>query len=274
MLVLLLTNPKRRMLIGLLIGLLATVSSSVAAQSEDDIKQWLRWLGVTAATTQADRIITQEVSQLLKRQAINGEQVQPLSLNLSALAGSDTLTASVASFVIQHFPDSHGALAQTLQNPLFVRARNFDVAMEMEGAFQKYKSFDNKQILNSPSENRIVLLKQLDRAQRTSHIAALIQTGLNIIASKAAANMAGKSWQSNDPQWLRLQIQQRERHMSDVIVRLNLFSYRFMKDNELEDYIKLLQSSGVQLMLDLAVRGIQDSLSTVRSNISVQSPKP
>jgi len=266
MLRLVVNDDLRRTLFGLFVICTMVAPERAMAQSDEGHLLWLQWLGVTNATEQIDRIIDQEIELLTLRQGVELKKVQQLRERLITYSGSEKIQAAVKAFVNQRSSKINIELEEILQKPLMVRARNFDVALEMTGAFGKFNAFNKNRLKKPPNDERLALMKKLDQAQRTSKIAALMQTQINITVGRLMSKMMGKPWSEADPEWLSLQNQQRERHMSEVIVNLHLFSYRFMKDGELNDYIQLMNSPSVQSVLDVAVQGVQESLATARLN--------
>lgn len=253
-------------------GYLATAvlfAASAVAQPKQDVKLWLQWLGVTAATRQVDRIIEQEVQHLSVQQVVAGSNVQAFREKLLQHSGSKAVTTGVEAYLLSHLPNAGKTITAQLENPLAERVRNFDVALEMSGAFEKYQSFIDKQLQNPVSEKRIALMQQLDQVLRTSQIAALLQTQINITAKRLAENMTHNQRATNGEalQWVQVQMGQRRRHLRDVVVRLHLFSYRFMQDKEIQQYITLMNDRAVQSLLDTIVQGLEKSLQECRENV-------
>lgn len=257
-----------RAVFGVMALVLTVYCTSAQAKPYDDITQWLHRLGVSAATAQTDRIVKQELAALVERKELTSESLASINRQLAGRVSDDIVSTSVITFVTNQLADdTYTALEKIAQHPLWIRVRNFDVALEMAGAYNKFASYDTRRLRSPPTEARFALVKRLDKAQRTSEIAALMQTQLHQLVNILAARSSGKQWQDNGSDWVEQQQQHRQRYMSDIVVRLHLFSYRFMKDKELQAYVDLMESDSVQQVLDTAIEGIKHSLSNVQRQI-------
>ena len=240
----------------------------VPASAEADVERLMEWLGISAAARQADRIIGQNLrllSQPPAGEALSDEQQQYLHSKLSAATGADTVLANTRAYIAQHLPVSSAKAERILMEPLAVRARNFDVAMEMAGSFEKFQSFTEQLQDNPPPEQRRALLRRLDNALRSSAIAALLQTEIEITSRLAAARLSDTSKPFQDNRLSSHRQAQRRQYMAEVAMQLNLFSYRYMQDEELSQYIALLEDSSIQELLDISEQGLLQGLEAGRA---------
>ena len=245
-----------------------TLLAPAMAWADPDVERLMDWLGVSAAVNQVDRIIEQNLALLNHAPltaGLDAGQKQVLRQKLLAATGTDTLLANTRAYIAQHLPVTSARAEAILAEPMAVRARNFDVAMEMVGSFEKFQSFVQQLEKKPPAEPRLALIQRLDSALRSSAIAALLQTEIEITSHLLASRL---STSSNPFQGTGLsdsrQIQ-RQQHMAEVALKLNLFSYRYMKDEELAQYIELLEDSSIQGLLDVSERGLLQGLEAGRA---------
>ncbi len=242
-----------------------------AVWAEPDVDRLMEWLGISAAVRQVDRIIDQNLA--LSDDSSPAEQPgsgqhsnkQALRQKLVAATGASALLANTRAYIAQHLPIVSTRAEAILAEPMAVRARNFDVAMEMAGSFDKFQAFLQQLKENPVSEQRLLLIQRLDTALRTSAIAALLQTEIETTSHLLMARLNDNHASVQDA-WLNdSRQQQRRQHMADMASKLNLFSYRFMKDEELTQYVELLEDSSIQALLRVSEQGLLQGLEAGRA---------
>jgi hypothetical protein len=250
------------------------------AWAEPELERLLELLGVSAAARQADRIIEQNLT--LMTQSSDGHryssaQLQLFRQQLLAASGSATVLASTQAYLAQNLPAESAQAEAILAQPIVARVRNFDVAMEMQGSFEKFQAYQRELGKTPPSEERLRLIQRLDQARRSSIIAALLQTEIEASCRTLLLRHSHNQTSHNqtdttvsllpsDEVTSRRQ-QQRQRYMAEVVSALDLYSYRYMQDEEIKQYLELLESSSIQTLLDASIQGLRQSLQAGRAII-------
>ena len=236
--------------------------------AEADVQRLLNGLGVNAASAQADRVIKQSLRQLESRgdlQAQNLAQQQQLSKQLLLASGAEAIAASTAAYLAQHMPAAGVAAEMVLSTSLGARIRNLDIAMEANGAYQEFQQYVIQLEAVPPSDARLVLITRLDAARHTSAIAALLQSELALSAQLVALKMAGKPRPKSERVTRQQQYRLRQQHMASVVNQLDLFSYRFLRDEELEHYVMLMERDDIQAVMNVCMQGLQQALQAGRA---------
>ncbi len=239
---------------------------------EDLIAQLLEHIGIAGAIGQVDKIIQQTVAS----SDFNAANQSAEQLNLEKLmmaTNGDLVMAATNAYVAQNNPLSPEQINALLDSELASRVRNFDVSLEMDKAFEKYQAYQLKLSQNPIEESRIELMRGIDTALQGSVIAALLQTELEKTMTAIQARMAGRSSALAAQQYGEKRQELRQQHMAAVAVQLHTFSYRYMKDQELQAYVEWLEGDDVQTVLAVCVAGLQQALRANRA-MALQQVKP
>lgn len=261
----------------LVLGLLLTLASSAGAAQQPasskagplDVEQLLRELGIADAIAQTDQIIAQSVAAIqprvdaaAARQVHSTASLSSLSGLLSDSTGKEAIAAATSVYLAEHLPANVSEARRILDSALVIRARNFDVSLEMDGAFEKFVEFRTKLESQPAAEARVNLVRRLDTALFGSAIAAVLQTEIEITVETLAMRMAGSSLSTLSR---ADKLEQRQRHMAGIAADLHLFSYRFMQDRELEQYVELMEQNSIQQLLSVSLQGMQQALQASRA---------
>ena len=239
---------------------------------EDAIAQLLEHIGIAGAIDQVDKIILQTLASSDFTAA--NQSAEQLNLEkLMAASSGDLVLAATTAYVAQNNPLSPEQINALLDNELASRVRNFDVSLEMDKAFEKYEAYQHKLSQNPVEESRIELMQRIDTALQGSVIAALLQTELEKTMTAIQARMAGRSSALAAQQYGEKRQELRQQHMASIAVQLHIFSYRFMKDQELQAYVEWLEADDVQTVLAVCVAGLQQALRANRA-MALQQVKP
>ncbi len=225
--------------------------------------QLLQWLGFSHSIEQANTAIAQALRNPLIRQHEDHQQLKLLQQRLLVSSGAEVMLDQVTAHVAQHWSTVTAQSLDILAQPLPSRVRNFDIAMEMPGAIGKFEAFRQQQALQPVAAERIDLMKRIDRALKTSAVAALLQTELETTAVLLSAAMTDQPRPEVDTASIRQH--QRQQYMAALVVELHLYSYRFMKDDELQAYVVLLEQPTLQASVALSYQALQRSLQAGRA---------
>jgi hypothetical protein len=243
---------------------------SLAQDDSDNLKDNLRllsWLMIDDSIAQVDSLIEQYTSQqslLLAELSLTDQQAQELKQQLLSNSGSSVIRENVQRYFVDHLPPGSDEAAQILSQGLPVRARNFDVVWLMSSVEQKWQAYQQTMVDNPPSEKRSALLQRLDHALKTSAIAALIQTEIDTTVKTFAAQITDAPPPAIITRFVKQQYEERQKYLEDKIVELHLFSYRYMKDAELQSYVEQMELPSIKAAVNVAQSGLQQALIDAR----------
>jgi hypothetical protein len=240
--------------------------------SRSNVDLALQKLGITDATAQLDNVISQTVESLSHRPGniLSSQMLRQLEQLLLENSGSDSIRLASQQYLSSRLPENIDQAMSLLSDELVDRVANFDVSLEMRGGAEKLTTYQQTTDLGDVDVERINLLKRLDQALQMSAIAAMMQTELAITADFMAAhydvdkegNMRGVSRLVRDRQ-----LQLREQHMAEILLTINLYSYRFMPLQELERYVNLIERGSIQSLLVISQQALLQSLLDARARI-------
>ena len=234
---------------------------------EAQIDRLLSWLGIAGNIQQIDRVVDQNSIHLGGDFA--KENAREFRHRMQAHDSSQSILNSVRADIIAVLDADIDTIDQLLAEPLPVRVRNFDVAMSMEGAQEKFRLYQEALQEKPPAVDRLALIERLGSALKTTAFVALIQTEINVTVQILTAKI-GKTPELFLPDSLvNSQRDQRESYLKDVSSDLNLFSYRFLKDSELRAYIEVMEKPNIQLLLNTAYAAIKRVLIQSREKVLV-----
>lgn len=241
-----------------------TAESNSGAQAErlattEQAVVILDWLEVLTAARQADRLIAQSVAW---QTGLTAEQRRQLQARLIAATGSDAVVASLQAYVAQHSQADWARALQIYQTPMARRARNFEVALGLSMAADKFDQFQQQVDV---SEARRQLVRRLNALLHSSEIAVLLQTELEISTAMLNEAMYNGERLRQDREQLALQTRQRQAYMAVVAENLFLYAYRFLKDDELKDFVEQMDDPAVRAIADAALKAFAQVLKAGRA---------
>lgn len=231
-------------------GALATAEQTVVI---------LDWLEILTAARQADRLIAQSVE---RQTGLTAEQRQQLQARLIAATGSDAVVASLQAYIAQHSQADWVRALQVYQTPIARRARNFEVALGLSMAAEKFDQFQQQVDV---SQARRQLVRQLNALLHSSEIAVLLQTELETSTAMLSQAMHKGEPLQQDREQLALQAQQRQLYMAEVAENLFLYAYRFLKDDELKGFVEQMDDPAVRAIADAALKAFAQVLKAGRA---------
>lgn len=243
---------------------LTFAESRVATQvpqitSDEQITAILDWLEVLTAARQADRLISQSVELHV---GLNAERRHQLRTVLMAATGSEAVAASVQAYVAQHSEADWDRALQIYQGSLARRARNFEAALVLSVAADKFHQYQQRIAV---SEERRALARKLDKLLHSSEIAVILQAEIDASARVLSQQLfAVEPILQDRDQWV-LHKQQRRAHMATVAENLFLYAYRFLKDDELKAFVEQLDDPAVRGITDTALKAFAQVLKSGRA---------
>jgi hypothetical protein len=267
-------------LFGLWITLGCTLVFAQQAESQasrqQEAEQIMHDLGITDAIAQIDQVIAQSALAIqpyidqTSLQSKKSREGAPLTDLLLRSSGTEAIAAATTAYMAQYLPPNIDDAREILDSELVKRARNFDISLEMDGAFDKFAAFQQKLKEHPVSEARTSLITRLDIALFGSAVAAMLQTEIEISVETLAARMMDSPLSIP-----RIPGKQgrRQNHMAGIAVNLHLFSYRYMQDRELQRYVELMEQDSIQQLLSVSMKGMRQALQAGRAFALQQLPE-
>lgn len=248
-------------------GIPARNSNDIGRQvaSAQSVRRVLDWLDIESSVLQIDRVIRRNSQHYSLN--LSAQEAEKLGQLLQLHADSQSVLKVVHAKIGVELATKVEGVERLLAASLPVRVRNFDVAMSMPGAKEKFRVYRKNLQKKHPSAARLDLVKRLDTALKTSAIVALIQTEINVTAQLLCSEISNKAEPFLPPSVVDYQRQQRMTYIGKLSSDLHLFSYRFLKDEELGNYVELLEQPSIQLVLESAYQSIGQRLIQGRENI-------
>ncbi|HET8711983.1 MAG TPA: hypothetical protein VFM32_11445 [Spongiibacteraceae bacterium] len=252
--------------------LLAAVASAAPAPAVDSgqIAQLLDQLGVRAALEQAPAVLAAAFdaeTQFEQAQSPSPSESSPEQKALTAGTRRDleaqmqppALLQAVTRNLREHYSaDTFRRALQRLQEPLAKRARYFDLAMTQPGAEKNLRDFlaqrraeakDGKGDASDADARRAVL-RDIDAASGTSLLAATLQSAIAARVQQVSGKAAIDTGLLND------EIAERQRYLAPLAVDYLLYDYRYLRDDELQEYRDLLRDEALQTVLDICRQAV------------------
>lgn len=247
----------------LLLGSVPLMAQSAGQQQAVEFA--LQRLAISPAIAQLDTVIGQTLQNLQHRadSALLPPQVKRIGDLLALHYAADRIQLATERGLLARLPSNSEQAVALLDDALVGRVANFDVSLEMRGAVEKFARFQQQLVIEDVAAERIALLRRLDKALQSSVIAATMQAELAVAADLMAAHFIVPVAVSDAA--LASQQQQRQRHLAKVLLALNLYSYRFMPDKELQRYVSLLEQDSIQTLLAASQQALYHSLLAARA---------
>ncbi|MFT5693729.1 MAG: hypothetical protein ACI92E_003072 [Oceanicoccus sp.] len=236
-----------------------------AGNEQKHVRRVSNWLDIENNVLQIDRVIQQNLQYFTS--SLSASEAKELRKGLQRHNNSQSVLKSVHSKIGIALTAELNSIEHLLVSPLPVRVRNFDVAMSMTGAKDKFRVFRENLQMRQPSSARLDLIKRLDSALKTTALVALIQTEINVTTQLLFSKISKNTEPFLPPGVIDFQRQQRMDYIAEVSSDLHLFSYRFLKDEELIQYVELLEEPDIQLLIEIAYESIRQILIQSRENV-------
>jgi len=237
-----------RLLVSICLAVLC-LSRPLAAAEQESL---LAWLEISTAAGQAGRLISQSLDRYpgLSDARRGGIQAQ-----LEAAVGSEPLVAAITEALSQQAVNWE-AIEAVYQLPIARRARNFEAALMLSSAAEKFETFRAEPPV---SEARLALARRIDGALQSSRIAVILQTGIDAEVARLAG---GEPAELDDDQQ-----RARQQAMAEVAASLYVYAYRFLKDDELSELVEAMESPAIRQLTDAAVAALPALLSSGRDTV-------
>ncbi|HUH37054.1 MAG TPA: hypothetical protein VL027_03810 [Spongiibacteraceae bacterium] len=215
-----------------------------------------RYLGVDAALQQIAPLTRLSLAGGPLHDHLDAAQRAQVETQVVARLAAEPLRAAVEA-ALRELPDSARATT-LLAAELPQRVRNFDQVFGVDGAPEKFRDYRRQLAAQPPRAARRALIAAIDTSSDTSAHAAWLQTAVEDCAARHAAAVAGTA-PALAPREQRLS--ERETALRDMAVDLSLYSYRFLRDEELQQYLDLLRQPAVRSARETAWQALRTALS-------------
>jgi hypothetical protein len=220
-----------------------------AGNEQKHVRRVSNWLDIENNVLQIDRVIQQNLQYFTS--SLSASEAKELRKGLQRHNNSQSVLKSVHSKIGIALTAELNSIEHLLVSPLPVRVRVFRENLQMR----------------QPSSARLDLIKRLDSALKTTALVALIQTEINVTTQLLFSKISKNTEPFLPPGVIDFQRQQRMDYIAEVSSDLHLFSYRFLKDEELIQYVELLEEPDIQLLIEIAYESIRQILIQSRENV-------
>lgn len=227
------------------------------ADSDTKVEKILSWLGVKAALQQFDGMAEEMIAAYVDSKALTLSQQQ----ELKKLVKSQYNHEKLFHFLEEQLPlqvDANTITVsyQLLSGPLPERARNFDIVMEMPGAKQKFEQWREASSERVDAE-RAAAISALTRSGHQAQLAALLQT---MAESLVRVHLDSDSMLRDE--LLDAHLYTRQDYLFELSKQLNLYSYRFMRIDEINELTAVFENTDIQQMFSMIEELIQQYFSS------------
>jgi|GEM_PF-783918 len=233
-----------------------------SAQTLQETRQLLDWLGVSAVLEQAPLALSNSLEAEGRFRQANAQQVALWRRQLVAQFKLPAMQQELLRYVAERYQaDAFQHATRQLQEPLARRVRFFELATSQPSAVRGLRDFreelkkvesdhDPAQASTEKMSARRNLVRALDTAAGTSALAAALQTYIEeSVRRSAGADPA-------DPERLRAEMAERQRYLAPFAEDYLLYAYRYLKDDELAAYRELLADAQMQWLLNICEQGL------------------
>lgn len=236
-----------------------------SAATEDKVQQLQQILqasGVSNALDALPGLYRQQVQRESIRNSFDETSQQRLAQQM-ALEPAELLQA-LTQYLVREVGDEplQGVLV-ALNNPLMEKLRRFE---NMAGTPQQRDKLRDYTPANPLTEERVALLRETNTASYTVAIIALLQSYAEVNTAVAADNLRERFIAKRDPDGVELWRNALEKHYRHELATQAddylAFSYRFIRDAQLGEYIVLWQDKNLQWFMQMVIAGLHDVLHT------------
>lgn len=255
----------------LVLSTMSSIHSASAQETENtnaqQLEQILKSLDLLEAIDLVDSTAEMIARNTTGYDRLSETQRLSLMRQLKTAAGSDSLRKQLVGELAQLAPALIASVGAQLESPIVQRANNFDTALEMPGAYDKFDRYRQTKAKDEP-EVRRELARQLTTLKGQARIAALLQTQLSLMAQQLIAQLLEQPEPAAADVLAPKQQQARETYLTELAADLHLYSYLYMKTDELEQYVAVFASPEIQDFLTQAQQSLAQSLSNARSQLA------
>jgi hypothetical protein len=229
-------------------GVPAARADSAATQA----RQLLEWSGALALLEQTPRVAQLSLAAEAQRRNVDAARREAWNRALAPRFEPARLQRQLVDFLAARYQsDSFARAAELLQQPLPKRVRYFELAMARAGAAAGLREFLRQSAQSDPA--RLALVREVDSAAGDSLRMAQLQT---LVARAVRRQIEG----GDDPAPLAAEVAARQRHLQPHAEQYLLYTYRYLKDEELVDYRALLEDSHLQWLRQIVAQGLEEIL--------------
>ena len=235
---------KQGRIIAVFLLLICFVSSAARANP-------LELLQINGAIKALDATISALVSHQLEQGAVSEAEAAKLRRQLRSDYGSATVSRKLDRYLARNVSADLNAKVATLsQHPMADRVSGFQQKLAATPASKVDKNMRKMRRLGHSNKRR-ELINRLDRAVPHAAIAAMQQTALELATAKATGQTIDDA--KNRESKRRASLQSR-------VDALNHYTFRFLSDQQLEQWVERLEQDDIQQYLKQVRRGLAAAL--------------
>lgn len=228
-----------------LLALLCVLALPVRADQLAQTAQLLEWAGALALLEQARPLAMLVLRDEPKPPSLSPQLQRELLQKFEAHPLQQALIARIAT----QLPAETLAQAQTaLQQPLAKRVRFFERALTQPQVEQEWQQW--REQTPPAAAARLQQLRAIDAAARDSQLTAQLQTSVQH-AVQRQLGIADDKLQTEA-------IAERTKHLQAFTEQYLLYAYRYLRDDELQQYEQLLRDPALQQLFEQIDAGVAE----------------
>jgi len=253
--------------------LMCCASMSVAQMqppsiSPQQLQEVLKPLEIFKAVGLANSTLESVVAYTPGYEQLSEMQRLSLQRRLKTVAGSEALEDQLIDALSELDSQLFSIVDEQLQSPLIQRANNFDIALEMPGAYEKFGRYREGAVKDEPAVRRELVMR-LVSLKGQARIAALLQSELALMSELLTAELLDKKPSPIAEAVNRQQRKARESYLQSVATDLHLYSYVYMKTDELERLVAIFETPEVERVVQASVKALEQILTNARAELRI-----
>ncbi len=238
-------------IIALLVLLLPASAQSV---SVDDIEFLLSRSGLDAAVRQLDQAYDINFRRQAEGYKLNSTQADRLASALAVYRGEELVEELAQALSGEVEQQAMQAVKVAMQQELVEKFRRFERIGHSAGQQQKLEDYVANNVIEP---TRSEMLRACHVADYGPIIAAVIQSFAEVDSAVALDRVSGEQFTVNDYEGIKLWRSELENLYSEQFVAAAdpylAYTYRFVRDEQLQQYAEIWQDRNVQWFMDTAL---------------------
>jgi hypothetical protein len=240
--------------------MISAAQLSWADEREQQLQEILENSGVVNAVESLPGLYAQQIQREGLRNNFDDASKQQLSQQVAVKP--EVLLDALKQYLLREAGDEPLQGVQTaLKSPIIEKLRRFE---NMAGTPQQREKLRNFTPSSPLTEERLELLRETNTVSYTVAIIALLQSYAEVNTAVAADNMRERFIAKRDPNGVELWRNALEKHYRNELANQAddylAFSYRFIRDAQLSEYIVQWQDKNLQWFMQMVIAGLHDVL--------------
>lgn len=249
----------------LLIALMSPMSGAQSSAAQQKVlDSALALTGVDIAVEQIDMAYRRSLAVSKPGYELDDAQLGVLERVLAPFNAA-AIKRQLRSYLLQEYQERPMQSVLSLQNNRVAeKFRSYEriaSAPQQQGKLEEYLATMDQ---HPVSDSRVELLRAANAASYSIALAALIQAHADVDTAVALDFISGENISRNDSQGVNLWQRKLEKSYRKQFGRLGdgylIFTYRFLNDEQLAQYIELWQDKNMQWFMETVLEGLREVL--------------